>query len=181
MIQREFCPLAFTGLLVHFFPLLFFFFLFPVRVLKALLHMASWAKLSQALHRPFSYRCLEVNEQMADEHSQSINLLHRHLIKVLVTTLQQKFSFLEKFLYKFTVTVDFFFHAFSFFYWDWWEVYQLPTLGLNCRGSKNSLFLNGYDSIRLLQELRLLVNTFNRMQGTISCHSCDIWPLLLHV
>lgn len=177
MIQQEFCPLDFIGLLVVLF---LFSFFFCVCVIKTLLHMASWAKLSQALHRPFSRKCFEVNEQMADKHSQSINWLHRHLIKVHVTTLQQKFSILENLMYKFIITVDFF-HAFPFFYWDLWEVYQLATLGLNSRGVKYSFISNGCGSVQFLWEFRLMVYTVSRIQRTTSYHSCDIWNFLLYI
>lgn len=170
MIQQVFCPLAFSGLLI-----------LCVCAIKALLCMASWAKLSQALHRPFSSRCLEVNKQMADEHSQSINWLHGHLINVHVTTLQQKFSFLEKFLYKFNVTVLWLLFSVLL------SLTGIPEMSISClhwglssRAVKYQLTSNGSDSGELLWEFRLIVYA-TRMQRTVSYHSCYIWLIVLCV
>lgn len=109
-------PLAFTGLLGS-------FLCFNILVAYGFLSKAVLST-EQTFLLP---RCLEVTEQMADEHSQSINWLHGHLINIHVTTLQAKVFFLEKLLDKFTVTLDLFSVLFSFSYWNPWDVYQLST------------------------------------------------------
>lgn len=168
-------PLAFTGLLGG------FFLCFNILVAYGILSKAV-SSTEQTFLLP---RCSEVTEQMADEHSQSINWLHGHLINIHVTTLQQKFSFLEKLLYKFTVAVDFF--SVFFLLLESLRCLSVVCVGLISKGIKYSLTSNGCDrgehwEFRLrcsaLAGCRELFLTIHFTPGLSLCMFTFCWAML---
>lgn len=117
----------------------------------------------------------------ADVRCQNMKWLCGHHINVHVTTLRfsKSFSFLEKWLYKCTVTV----HSFSF---PWCFIFlllgSLRCLSVACSGSSvlevsNIHSLQKDVPVENVWEFRLTLYTVGRMQEAVSS-LCYIWLLL---